>query len=163
MAAVKRSQPSDREQLIGALIPAAPIPPQPQPIPLASLLVIAQTGDDISDGVVLGVARVDPCGRVSARSVCAAMGWQPGQHLAITIRHGTILLTASDVGRLAVAGRNELGLPAAARQLCAIMPGSWVLLAALTQRGVMIIHPQGAVTRLLVDLHHQLLGDPDAR
>ena len=105
----------------------------------------AQTGEDINDDVVLGAARVDGCGRVSARGVCTAMGWQPGQHLAITIRHGAILLTASNTGRLAVAGRSELGLPATARQLCAIMPGSWVLLAALPHRGVVIIHSQGVV------------------
>ncbi|WP_203862905.1 hypothetical protein [Plantactinospora mayteni] len=57
-----------------------------------------------------------------------------------------------------VGSRAELPLPASARQMCAIVPGQPLLLAALVAHDLLVIHPASTVTRLLADLHARAIG-----
>jgi hypothetical protein len=121
----------DREQLIGALIPT-PLSdrPRPCPAPIPALPAPRPPATGPSDEILIGTARPDHSGRVTARGLLRAVGC-----------------------------RGELPLPVSVRQMCAISPGQPLLLAALTAHDLLVIHPASTVTRLLADLHTQITGD----
>jgi hypothetical protein len=54
-----------------------------------------------------------------------------------------------------------LGLPTAARRMCAITSQSPVLLVACPARGVLMIHPTFVVARLLAELYTNLKAGAD--
>jgi hypothetical protein len=119
--------------------------------------------DDLSEGeVLIGVARPDLSGRLTERGPLRALGWSPGHRIDIH-PHGEMLVIASAVaGQHVVGSRGELPLPASARQMCAITPGQRLLLAALISHDLLVIHPASAVTRLLADLHAEIIGSRHA-
>ncbi|WP_174534869.1 hypothetical protein [Micromonospora chalcea] len=145
------------EQLVEALVPT-PLPvASPEPAPLPTLPApIARIGD----GVLFDVARPDAAGRVTARALLRAVGWTPGLTLHVDVVTGAILITPAVDGAHAVDTREELPLPAAARHLCGIAPGEPVLLAALTRRNRIVVHPSHTITAVLADLHARILGEP---
>jgi hypothetical protein len=61
-------------------------------------------------------------------------------------------------GQHVVGSRRELPLPASVRQMSGVVPGQPLLLAALVAHDLLVIHPAGAVARLLTDLHAQVIG-----
>lgn len=162
MTGVKSPAGPGREQLIGALVPIPIIRQRPAPAPMALLPASAAPTDVDQATVVLATARVDGSGRVTVRNVLKALNWAPGRRVDISVRHGALVIASVRAGRHTIGERGEIGLPAAARQLCGIAPGSSVLLAALTPRGLLVIHPGITVARLLHDLHDQLTGDHHA-
>jgi bifunctional DNA-binding transcriptional regulator/antitoxin component of YhaV-PrlF toxin-antitoxin module len=138
MTAVKPPAGSGREQLIRALVPTPIIGPQPAPSPMALLPTSAAPTDVDPATVVLATARLDPSGRVTVRSPLKALGWRPGRRIDIRVRHGAVVIASAQAGRHVVGGRGEIGLPASARRLCGIVPGSSVHLAALIPTGLLV-------------------------
>jgi hypothetical protein len=69
-----------------------------------------------------------------------------------------IVVAAVSAGRQQVVGsRGELPLPAAARQMCGIVTGLPVVLAAFPAHDLLVIHPARTVAELLADLHAQAI------
>ncbi|MGH3712477.1 MAG: hypothetical protein ACRDT4_03310 [Micromonosporaceae bacterium] len=150
------------EQLVGVLVPpkittrsdlaAGPLPMLPR--------LSLPTGSD-SDGLVLGMARLDRSGRLSARDLLGVLGWRPGHRVDIGIVEGVLVAASAASGQHVVRGRGELSLPAAARRMCGLPPGVPVLLAASPAQNVLVLHPASAVARLLVEHHARLAGGDD--
>jgi bifunctional DNA-binding transcriptional regulator/antitoxin component of YhaV-PrlF toxin-antitoxin module len=161
MTAMKPPTGPGREQLIGALVPTPIIGPRPAPAPMTLLPASATSADADPATVVLATARLDGSGRVTVCSLLKALSWRPGRRIDVRVRHGAVVIASTQAGRYVVGGRGEIGLPASARQLCGIVPGSSVQLAALIPSGLLVIHPASTVVRLLHDLHARVTRDHD--
>lgn len=92
------------------------------------------------------------------RLVLRALGWQPGQRLAMDALHGLIVVAAVPDGPYAVDGRSAIGLPAPLRRLCGIAPDPPVVLAAVAAEEVLLVHPPAMLTGLLARHYASLLG-----
>lgn len=108
--------------------------------------------------LLLGWALPSRCGRVVAQHILRALGWQPGHHLNIQPHQGMLTIASAGDGRHKVGSRGQLPLPAYARRMCRIEQGQPVLLAALVIHDLIVVHPIGAVARLLADLHVEVAG-----
>ncbi|MEQ4306294.1 hypothetical protein ABNF97_33775 [Plantactinospora sp. B6F1] len=107
---------------------------------------------------MIGMARPDRSGRVTERSLLGALRWPAGLRIDIHPHSGMVLVASAQVGQHVVGSRGELPLPASVRQMCAIVPGQPLLLAALVAHDLLVIHPASTVMRLLADLHAQVVG-----
>jgi hypothetical protein len=124
-------------------MPALPVPRRPVDLSAA--------------GVVLGVACPDRSGRVTERAVLHALNWTPGHRIDVRPQAGMLVIAAVSAGRHIVGSRGELPLPAAARQMCGIVAGQPLLLAAFPAHDLLVIHPASTIARLLADLHVQAI------
>ncbi|GAA3774207.1 hypothetical protein GCM10022225_72420 [Plantactinospora mayteni] len=149
----------DREQIIGVLIPA-PLPARsrPGPAPMPALPAPRPPATASLDEVLIGVARPDRSGRVTEHSLLGALRWPAGHRIDIRPHSGMLVVSSASAGQHVVGSRGELPLPASVRQMCAIVPGQPLLLAALVAHDLLVIHPANTVVRLLVDLHAQVVS-----
>ncbi|WP_156994339.1 hypothetical protein [Pseudonocardia acaciae] len=146
--------PPTREQLIGALLPdihAEPSPPLAVPLPVlpAPTLPASTT----AAGLLIGMARADRSGRLHERRLLRALGWMPGQRLALDVVHGLIVVQPAPTGSHVLDDRAALHLPAATRRLCRINHGAPIVLTASVAQQTLVIHPPHVVARLL-SAHH---------
>ncbi|ROO60449.1 hypothetical protein EDC02_2329 [Micromonospora sp. Llam0] len=149
----------DREQFIGALIPT-PLPdrPRPRPAPIPALPAPRPPATGPSEEILIGTARPDHPGRVTERGLLRALRWDPGHPIDIHPHDGMLVIASTPAGQHAVGSRGELPLPASVRQMCAIVAGQPLLLAALIDHDLLVIHPASTVKRLLADLHTRITG-----
>ncbi|MFE9658316.1 hypothetical protein [Micromonospora sp. NPDC006431] len=102
------------------------------------------------------------CGRVAAQHILQGLGWQPGHRLDIHPHQEALVIAPVKDGRHRVGSRGQLPLPASARRMCRMGHGQPVLLAALVAHDLVVVHPIGAVARLLADLHIEVAGGDHA-
>ncbi|MEV0271521.1 hypothetical protein AB0H43_22310 [Hamadaea sp. NPDC050747] len=152
---------------IAALIPAALPRPRPVPAPVGDLppgppapSTAAPPGSPGTGPAIYAIARLNRSGQISAAGVMSALGWAAGDLITVTVRHGAILVRPTGHGRRAIGADSALVLPAAARRMCAIGAPSAVLLAALPDADLLIIHPIATLARLLARRHTQILERP---
>ncbi|MFG3423754.1 hypothetical protein ACIBTZ_32675 [Micromonospora sp. NPDC049460] len=108
--------------------------------------------------LLLEMAVPSRCGRVTAQRILRALGWQPCQRLDIRLHQAVLVIASASDGRYQVGSRGALPLPASVRRMCGIGHGQPVLLAALVAHDLVVVHPIGAVARLLADLHVEVAG-----
>jgi hypothetical protein len=169
MRRTRTPPPAVQEQLIAALLPDAHTEPPPHsPAPLPTLPAPAlptptlPTSTDV-DGLLVGMARIDRSGRLHERRLLHALGWTPGQRLALDVDHGLIVVQPSSTGSHALDSRGALPLPAAARRMSGIGSGPPVVLAASVPEQSLVIQPAALVARLLAAHYANLLGGHDDR
>ncbi|HEX5543151.1 MAG TPA: hypothetical protein VFX60_16585 [Micromonospora sp.] len=121
----------DREQLIGVLISAPLDRPRPCSALMPELPAPRQPADASPDEVLISMARPNRSGRVAERGLLGALGWSPGHRIDIHPHDGMLVIASALAGEHVVRSRGELPLPASARQMCGIVPGQPLLLAAL--------------------------------
>jgi len=106
---------------------------------------------------VYAIARLNQSGQISARTTMAALAWASGDPIAVTVRHRAILVRPAEHSRRTIGAGNSLVLPIAARRMCAIPPGSSVLLVAVPGADTLIIHPIADIAQLLARRHARIL------
>jgi hypothetical protein len=148
------------EQPIAALIPA-PLPrPRPAPAPVGDL----PPAPTVAAGTtVLAIAKLNSSGQISARTILSALGWASGDRIAVVVRDGTIVVSTSNRGGRTIGADGSIVLPVAARRMCAIANRSSVLLAALPDAGLLVVHPIATITRLLARRHAKIIGGHHGR
>lgn len=147
------------EQLIGALIPA--VLPRQRPAPMPSVDLPAALAADAAEGaVVLSVGRVERNGRIPAAAALTALGWDRGTRLRAHARGRRIVLLAADgdAATATVTSRAQIAVPIAVRRLAGIDSGATVLLAAIIERQIIVVHRAVDVARLLRRAHARILG-----
>ncbi|MEO3777463.1 hypothetical protein ABGB16_11565 [Micromonospora sp. B11E3] len=148
---------SGGEQLIDALVPPKAVKPAVEaPAPLPVLPQLSLPAEVDADGLVLGMARLERSGRLSARELLGVLGWWPGSRVDIGVVAGVLVAASASTGRHVVHGRGGLCLPAAVRQMCGLLSGVPVLLAASPSQQVLVVHPVHTVARLLAEHHTRL-------
>ena len=149
-----------REQMIGALVPPAIRRVSPSvPLVEAMLPRLALPAEVDSGSVLLDQARLDASGRFSARNLLRVLSWLPGHRVDAAVVGEAVVFGGSMTGRQAVGSRGELAVPAAARALAGFDRGSPVLLVAVADRDVLIVHSQALLVRLLVEYYAAEHGD----
>jgi hypothetical protein len=109
--------------------------------------------------VVYALTRVDVSGRITDHEILDALGWQPGNRLASTFDEpGALALRPDPAGRMVVAPRQRITLPALLRHRCAISLGDTVFLTALTQHGVLLMRTLAWLDQALAS--HNRAGQP---
>jgi hypothetical protein len=140
---------------IAALIPAALPRPRPEPAPVGDL---PPPPAPQPEAAVFTLARLNPSGQISVRTLLSALGWEPGDRVTVTVEHGCIVVAPAAQGGRAISADGSLVLPVAARRMCAIADRSQVLAAALPDAGLLVVHPIVAIARHLSRKHSQILG-----
>ncbi len=144
-----------REQLIAAVVldtafphpPVAPLPALPPPTPSSP------------GRALLTIGRPDRSGRVVSQPLLEALTWRPGHRITIDVSHGTVVARRDSHGPQVIGPRGEIPIPAAVRTMAGLAPHHTVLLAALVESGLLVIHPLPAVARLLARLHRRIAGE----
>ncbi|MCP2323430.1 hypothetical protein HDA40_001937 [Hamadaea flava] len=148
------------EQPIAALIPAALPRARPEPAPVGDLPPTPQGDGDVT---AYACARLTPSGVIRAGKVLTALSWLPHDRVAFTVEHGCIVAALADHGGRPIGAGGSLVLPIAARRMCAILTGSQVLLAALPDAGLLVVHPIARIDRQLARRHGQIVRGRDGR
>lgn len=123
----RRHDPADRA--IRATLPLAVPPPQPR----------------VLTGVRYGMGSIDASGRVSDRTVIAALRWRPGDRLTITATSQRITAHRDPAGMVTLTTKPYIVIPATLRRRCGIATGDRVLLAATPDEDTLQVYPMAAV------------------
>jgi hypothetical protein len=109
---------SGGELLVDPVVP----PPMPRlaPLPVELPRLSRVRPSQPEEHPLLGIARPDPSGRLSARGLLRALNWGRGHRLGLDIVDGAIVMFSSAAGPHTVADRGELVLPASARRMADI-------------------------------------------
>jgi hypothetical protein len=154
----RKPLPAVQEQLIAALLPDVHVEPPPHsPAPLPTLPTPTLPTSSV-DGLLVGMSRIDRSGRLNERRLLRALGWMPGQQLALDVVHGLIVVQPDRTGPHVMDSRGALHLPAAARRMCSVDLGPPVVLAASVPEQTLVIHPEKVAARLLASHYANLLG-----
>ena len=106
--------------------------------------VPAATGD-----VLYGFGRIDASGRVADRAVTGALGWRPGDRLAITGAEGVVLARRDPDGPVIMPTKPYVAIPAALRHRCGLEPGDRILLAAFPGQDALAAYSFAVVDQAL--------------
>ena len=108
------------------------------------------------------MARTDLSGRVRGASLLRVLGWLPGSGIDLDVAGYAIVIRVGPDGRHKIGALGEIGLPASLRAMAGIAAESLVFMAALVDRGLLVIHPARAITRALHRTYAGLIGEIDA-
>ena len=101
------------------------------------------------EGVVYGLARIDPSGRLCERAVVAALGWSGGDLLTLTADAGVVTARRDPGGMVELPPTAFIPIPAALRRRCGLVPGDQVLLAALPDQDALTAYCLAVVDKAL--------------
>ena len=144
------------QQIIKALaLPALSTASQPpRPMPLSHLPRLPR-----ETSMLYIIGRVDPSGRVTNRGITDAVGWRPGDRLAMTLTPSAVVFCPAPGGLLRVPRRPCIAIPVTARRLLSIAPGDELLLAAAPEYRIVIAHTMQAVEDMLASFYAQIATD----
>ncbi|MBO3736558.1 hypothetical protein [Actinoplanes flavus] len=108
--------------------------------------------------VVFGMCAVDSKGRISDTRAMATLGWEAGLRVSFTVAHKVIVINADDAGGQGVCGRHCLRLPSSMRRAVGIGVKERVLLAAIPDPGLLVVHPLVQLDRWSAAVHTAVLG-----
>lgn len=109
----------------------------------------------------VGMAAVDHSGRLRDQALLAVLGWQPGDRLVIGAYAQMAVLSRDVAGPFVIDSRGQVFLPASIRTLFRVGTGDRVVLVAVPEFGVLMVHPVAVVAQLLMDYYSSHTGDAD--
>jgi hypothetical protein len=140
-------------------VPVAPlIPPRARPggrehgrPATARRLPVATTPDvpALPPDVVYGFGRIDASGRVADRVITSALGWRPGDRLALAAEAGVVIARRDPGGMVTMPSRPYIVIPAALRRRCGLRAGDRVLLAVFLAQDALAAYSFAVVDRAL--------------
>jgi hypothetical protein len=101
---------------------------------------------------------VDHRGRIADHAIVHALAWKPGTRLDIRETQGLLLIRADSQGKFNVTNQGHLRLPAHVRHHFRLVPGDRVLLAAIPDHELLVIHQPAALDDMLSQRHAGILG-----
>ncbi|MEV0131366.1 AbrB/MazE/SpoVT family DNA-binding domain-containing protein [Dactylosporangium sp. NPDC050688] len=96
------------------------------------------------------ITTIDDSGRLADRSPVRLMGWKPGHRLDITVHAGVGRVRASNDGRLTVATRGYVRIPAVVRRLLGTAVGDRVLVMLQPEQELLLVYAMATVTSMLM-------------
>jgi len=112
-----------------------------RPMPLAS--------PPARPDVVYGFGRIDASGRVADRAITSALGWRPGDRLALAADAGVVIARRDPGGMVTMPSRPYLVIPAALRRRCGLRAGDRVLLAVFPAQDALAAYSFAVVDQAL--------------
>jgi len=95
------------------------------------------------------ITTLDDSGRLADRSTVRLLGWKPGDRLDIAVHAGIGRVVAADGGRLTVAARGYVRIPAAAQRQLGVACSDRVLVMVQPDQDLLLVYPMATVTSLL--------------
>ena len=114
-------------------------------LPVAAVPVIPAAPAD----VVYGFGRIDASGRVGDRAITSALGWRPGDRLALAADVGVVIARRDPGGMVTMPSRPYLVIPAALRHRCGLRAGDRVLLAVFPAQDALAAYSLAVVDQAL--------------
>jgi hypothetical protein len=114
-------------------------------LPLAAVPVIPAASAD----VVYGFGRIDASGRVADRTITSALGWRPGDRLALAADAGVVIARRDPGGMVTMPSRPYLVIPAVLRRRCGLRAGDQVLLAVFPAQDTLAAYSFAVVDQAL--------------
>jgi hypothetical protein len=114
-------------------------------LPVAAVSVIPAAPAD----VVYGFGRIDASGRVADRAITSALGWRPGDRLALAADAGVVIARRDPGGMVTMPSRPYLVIPAALRRRCGLQAGDQVLLALFPAQDALAAYSCAVVDQAL--------------
>jgi hypothetical protein len=99
--------------------------------------------------VVYGFGRIDASGRVADRAIVSALGWRPGDRLALAADAGVVTARRDPGGMVTMPSRPYLVIPAALRRRCGLRAGDRVLLAVFPAQDALAAYSFAVVDQAL--------------
>jgi hypothetical protein len=99
--------------------------------------------------VVYGFGRIDASGRVADRAITSALGWRPGDRLALAAEAGVVTARRDPGGMVPMPSRPYLVIPAALRRRCGLRAGDRVLLAVFPAQDALAAYSFAVVDQAL--------------
>lgn len=96
-----------------------------------------------------GMGRMDASGRVAEHTLVRALGWSVHDRCTIHTTVPTILLRRDSHGCHHPIRPSCVVLPRVARRWCGLEPGHHVLLAALPEHALLVVHTHAALDHAL--------------
>ncbi len=132
------------------------------PAPVAALPQPVRRSRRPLGSVAIDVARMDRSGRVRVASLLRTLGWPPGSGIDVDFTGGAIVASTRPGARRRIGEYGEIRLPASVRAMAGIGAGQPVFVAALVDRGILVIHPAHAITHALRGTFTSLIGERNA-
>jgi hypothetical protein len=114
-------------------------------LPVAAVPVIPAVPAD----VVYGFGRIDASGRVADRAITSALGWRPGDRLALAADAGVVIARRDPGGMVTMPSRPYIVIPAALRRRCGLRAGDRVLLAVFPAQDALAAYSFAVVDQAL--------------
>jgi hypothetical protein len=95
------------------------------------------------------LSSIDVWGRIADRSALHALRWGPASSLAISVLGEAIVVFAQPAGKHVLGRQGHLRLPASVRHACQIGGGDRLLLVALADRDLLLVHTMPALELML--------------
>ena len=114
-------------------------------LPVAVVPVVRAVPDD----VVYGFGRIDASGRVADRAMTSALGWRPGDRLALAADAGVVIARRDPGGMVTMPSRPYIVIPAALRRRCGLRAGDRVLLAVFPAQDALAAYSFAVVHQAL--------------
>jgi bifunctional DNA-binding transcriptional regulator/antitoxin component of YhaV-PrlF toxin-antitoxin module len=99
--------------------------------------------------VVYGFGRIDASGRVADRAITSALGWRPGDRLALAADAGVVIARRDPGGMVTMPSRPYIVIPAALRRRCGLRAGDQVLLAVFPDQDALAAYSFAVVHQAL--------------
>ncbi len=139
--------------LIAPIIPSSARPPargatRASPgrrLPVAAVPAVPAAPDD----VVYGFGRIDASGRVADRAMTSALGWRPGDRLALAADGGVVIARRDAGGMVTMPSKPYIAIPAALRRRCGLHAGDRILLAAFPAQDTLAAYSFAVVDQAL--------------
>jgi hypothetical protein len=101
--------------------------------------------------LVPGMAAVDHSGRVRDTVVFGVLGWEPGERTEVGVRAEVLLVRRVQRGGAVIDARGRVFLPGAACAQLGIAVGERLLVVAVPDRDLLIVHRLSVVAALFAD------------
>ncbi|WP_327096995.1 hypothetical protein OIE68_45250 [Nocardia vinacea] len=92
---------------------------------------------------------IDARGRLGERSTIRALGWLPGQPIAIESDECVAVVTATSESRWSIGPTGYLHLPAAIRHACTLSTGDRALVVSVPRREALVVYPMPSLATAL--------------
>jgi hypothetical protein len=114
-------------------------------LPVAAVPAITAAPAD----VIYGFGRIDASSRVADRAITSALGWRPGDRLALAADAGVVIARRDPGGMVTMPSRPYLVIPAALRRRCGLRAGDRVLLAVFLAQDALAAYSFAVVDQAL--------------
>lgn len=105
------------------------------------------------------IAAVDHRGRMAEASLMRLLGWGPGEQVEVVEKSGIVLVHRHPRGSSSLTRRGHVQLPLATRRWCGVDAGDRLLLAAVPDFGVLLVHTMAALDDMVRSFHSTLRRD----
>ena len=126
--------------------------------PASKLPMPVITASEHRDAMYYTVTAMDIWGRIADRSALTTLRWRPGDRIAVSVAEGAVMIRPQRDGRQVITQQGFLRLPATVRHLTRLRGGDRILLAACSDRDLLLAYSMAALDDMVKAFHSSATG-----